>query len=139
MKSVSPYFDTRRTGRNGAKLALNDEGRDLIRKLAAMGCTRNEVYAFMGVSHSTFNVEPMKSDFEAAYENGLQMQKVSIRQAQHRCLKKDNPAVVIFMSKAVLGMTDGSEAIAPDTSALTDFLSRLTQEVADDGTPKKDE
>lgn len=121
----NPYVDIvmPAPGKKGrSKIVLNELGVETIGKLAAMGCTRKEICAFMGLGPTASRNEENAPIFDAAFERASEIAKVRIRQAQYKCLDNGNSAVTIFMSKAVLGMTDGQTAAQPN-NMFADFLA----------------
>lgn len=123
---ANPYVDIvmppkgGRTGRS--RIVLNDFGIETIGKLAAMGCTKKEICAFINVGPTVCRNRDNAPIFDAAFERASEISKVRIRQAQYKCLDNGNSAVTIFMSKAVLGMTDGQSAPQPN-NMFAEFLA----------------
>lgn len=111
----NPYFDVVTTGGKGRPSAvLNENGVKTVQKLASMGCTTNEILAFIDASYTICHNAKNREKFTSAIERASELSKIRIRQAQYKCLDNGNSAVTIFMSKAVLGMTEGQTAQAPN-------------------------
>lgn len=77
-----------------------------IRRLSSYQCTTQEAAAELGISHKTF-LEMIRIDerAKAAWIEGREHGKVKIRKAQF-LLAERNPAMAIFLGKAVLGQRD---------------------------------
>lgn len=121
----NPYVDVvmPEPGKKGRpKIVINELGRETIFKLAAMGCTKTEIIAFMDLGPTVARNKANAEIFDETLERASQVAKVRIRKAQYKCLDNGNSAVTIFMSKAVLGMTDGQTAAQPN-NMFADFLA----------------
>lgn len=93
-------------GRN--KTVVPPEG---VQELAAIGCTDKEIAAFYDVKEET-----LRYNFKAEIAKGRQYQKTRLRRNMFRAADNLNPAVMIFLAKNILGMSDSpidSEANAP--------------------------
>jgi hypothetical protein len=120
----NPYFDIVPIGnKKGGRstIVLNDVGLDAVRKLASMGATKTEIIAFLGSNYDVLHNKVNAAKFTETIESASEVAKLRIRQAQYKCLDNGNSAVTIFMSKAVLGMTDGQQAPQAN-NMFTDFL-----------------
>lgn len=138
----NPYFDIvfptsggKKSGRS--TIVLNDAGVDAVRKLASMGSTQTEIISFLGSNYDTLHNKANAERFKEAMESASEIAKLRIRQAQYRCLDNGNSAVTIFMSKAVLGMTDGQQA--PQASNMfADFLAEARRYAETDTEDEED-
>jgi len=85
---------------------------DEVYKLAAIGCTVNEIAAFFGVHIDTLN-----RNFASEITKGKEWAKIRLRKAMFtNACENMQPAVQIFLGKNILGMSDSpvdSEANAP--------------------------
>lgn len=77
-----------------------------IRRLSRMQCTEREAAAMLGLRPKTF-VEMIRIDerAKAAWEDGREEGKVSIRRAQFKMAEK-NPQMAIYLGKVVLGQRE---------------------------------
>ena len=85
---------------------------DEVYKLAAIGCTVNEIAAFFGV-----HIDTLSRNFASEITKGKEWAKIRLRKAMFtNACENMQPAVQIFLAKNVLGMSDSpvdSEANAP--------------------------
>ncbi len=86
-----------------------------IKKLAALGCTDEEIADFVDTSSKT--IERRKKDepdFCRAYKKGRADLKQSLRRTLLKRATDDNsPAAAIFLAKNLLGMRDNPDPIIP--------------------------
>ena len=78
-----------------------------VEKLAMLQCTYDELAAFFDCSKDTI-INRMKDDesFSAAYKNGLEKGKMSLRRMQWRAAESGNVTMLIWLGKQHLGQTD---------------------------------
>jgi hypothetical protein len=74
---------------------------ELVRKLAAIGCTQADVAEFFDVSQSVIS-ERFRSDFQL----GRAESKISLRRAQWRSAMKGSDRMLVHLGKVYLGQTD---------------------------------
>ena len=83
-----------------------------VYKLAAIGCTAAEIAAFFDV-----HIDTLLRNFASEITKGKEWAKIRLRKAMFtNACENMQPAVQIFLSKNILGMTDSpvdSEANAP--------------------------
>jgi len=99
-------------GPGGRKPLLEPDERTLrqIKSLAAMQCTQEEAAASLGVSTRTFKTFIGKhEDVRAAWEDGREMGKVSVRRAQFK-MAQEVPQMAIWWGKQHLNQTDKTES-----------------------------
>ena len=93
-----------------------------IEKLGALGCTYEEMGAWMGISHEVIT-DRMANDlaFSTAYKSGLGKLKLSLRRRQITVAQGDeakkinpNPAMLIWLGKQYLGQTEKIESVGAD-------------------------
>jgi len=77
---------------------IDSEG---VRKLAALGCTVEEIGDFYGVSRHTINTR-----FQREVELGRTQGKISLRRMQYKRAKAGSDALLIHLGKHRLGQTD---------------------------------
>ena len=91
----------------------------LVRKLASIQCTDEEIAAGIGCSQDTLaRGRKREPDFDAAILEGRANGRMSLRRAQYRKAMEGNPAMLIWLGKQVLGQrenvgdidTDGGES-----------------------------
>ena len=131
--SNNVYFDQKEMkGAGRPEMMLNERGIATVDKLAQMGALKGEIYAFLDVAANTIvQNEYNRTIFEDTYGKGIEKHKLRIRKAQSVGLERANPQIVIFMSKAVLGMYDGQSAGEPNTM-MADFVSQMGEYAKDD-------
>jgi len=84
---------------------------DQVEELASIGCTDREIATFFGVKEDT-----LRRNFADNLAKGRQFQKTRLRRLMFRAAENLNPAILIFLSKNILGYTDQplqTEANAP--------------------------
>ena len=72
-----------------------------VYELTAIGCNLDEIARFFGVKPDT-----LKRNFADQIAKGQEYQKIRLRRNLYRAADNLNPAVLIFLAKAVLGMTE---------------------------------
>jgi hypothetical protein len=74
---------------------------ELVRKLAKLGCTQDEIADFFGVTQSVIS-ERFRSDFHL----GCAESKISIRRMQIKRAMQGSDRMLIHLGKVYLGQTD---------------------------------
>jgi hypothetical protein len=72
-----------------------------IEKLAAIGCTDREMALFFGIKEDT-----LRRNFAEQIAKGRQFQKTRLRMNMFKAADNLNPAILIFLAKNILGMSD---------------------------------
>ena len=82
---------------------------DQVYELTAIGCNIDEISRFFGVKPDT-----LSRNFADEITKGKEFQKIRLRRNLFKSADNLNPAVLIFLAKAVLGMSETSaESVAP--------------------------
>lgn len=95
-------------GRGITKKVVFDED---VYKLAAMGCTNNEISRWFGIDENTLTY-----NFSEILGKGREQLKQSLRRAQIRLALSGNATMLIWLGKNILGQQENpinSEANAP--------------------------
>jgi hypothetical protein len=74
---------------------------ELVRKLAKIGCTQDEIADFFGVTQSVIS-ERFRSDFHL----GCAESKISLRRMQFKRAMQGSDRMLIHLGKVFLGQTD---------------------------------
>ncbi len=74
---------------------------ELVRKLAKLGCTQEEIAEFFDCAHSVIS-ERFRQDFHL----GRAQSKISIRRAQMKRAMAGSDAMLIYLGKCYLGQSD---------------------------------
>ncbi len=74
---------------------------DDVEKLAAIGCTDREIAAFFSIKEDT-----LRRNFAEYIAKGRQFQKTRLRMNMFKAADNLNPAILIFLAKNILGMSD---------------------------------
>lgn len=129
----NPYFRMKPSGVKGGRprKVLNDEGVRMVRTMASIGCTIEEIAAAMNVSPNTFDTPDNREVFEDAYNKGRESSKTSVRKALYQGMMKGNMAATIFLAKNVLGMSNNPTPPPVTTSPVNDYTEAL-QKVLED-------
>lgn len=119
---------------------------DQVEKLAGIGCTLDEMAAFVGVTAGTFQRRAKREEaLRLALERGRMRSRVTVRRALYQHALAGKPAVLIFLAKHALGLKDGvalelsgpdggpiatrvaqSEAVVKVEGLLADLTARLS-------------
>ena len=79
----------------------------LVRKLASIQCTDEEIAAGLGCSQDTLaRGRKREPDLDAAILEGRANGRMSLRRAQYRKAMEGNPAMLIWLGKQVLGQRE---------------------------------
>ena len=82
-----------------------------VEKLAAIGCTDREIAAFFSIKEDT-----LRRNFAEYITKGREYQKTRLRMNMFKAADNLQPAILIFLAKNLLGMSDSptdSEANTP--------------------------
>ena len=88
---------------------------ETIDKLCAINCTAEEIEAYLNIKDKTISIPTIKrrikEDFNMTFEQYIAQKangtaKVSLRRAHYRLVSEGNVAMIIFLSKNLLGMSD---------------------------------
>jgi len=74
---------------------------DQVYELAAIGCTDKEIAAFFSIKEDT-----LRYNFAEYLQKGREFVKTRLRRNLFRAADNLTPAVLIFLSKNILGMSD---------------------------------
>ncbi len=77
---------------------------DQVEKLAAIGCSNNEIAGFFEVSKDT-----IERRFAAELSKGRESGKIRLRRLQWQSAEKGNVVMQIFLGKQMLGQADKTE------------------------------
>ena len=122
----NPYFRMKPSGVKGGRprKVLNDEGVRMVRTMASIGCTIEEIAAAMNVSPNTFDTPDNREVFEDAYNKGRESSKTSVRKALYQGMMKGNMAATIFLgsrasrnSASDMGSSRGAWGYSSSTSS----------------------
>jgi hypothetical protein len=87
-----------------------------VYKLASVGCTIKEVSWIMDVHEDTVQ---RREDIRDAYDRGTENARVRLRKAMFiNAIERYNPALQIWLSKQILGMSDHGYNTADNNAAL---------------------
>ena len=84
---------------------LNDVGAEIVRKLAAVMCTEEEIASVLEVSVEVLHNKLNDRIFSEYYKSGKEDGKASLRRTQFELAKK-NATMVIWLGKQYLGQRD---------------------------------
>lgn len=96
------------SGRPRIDINLNE-----LERVSAFKPTQEELASFFGVSISTIKRRLKESDYQEAYERGVQNANLSLRRAIWEKAMSGNVSLMIFLAKARLGMSEHSQDNAP--------------------------
>jgi len=89
------------TGRPLADIPLN-----VLKALAAVGCTNKEIAASFGVSERTIEGRRRNPEFRAVIEAGIATGNISLRKKQMSLALKGNTTMLIWLGKQRLEQRD---------------------------------
>lgn len=84
---------------------LNDVGAEIVRKLAAVMCTEEEIASVLEVSVEVLHNKLNDRTFLEYYKSGKEEGKASLRRTQFELAKK-NASMAIWLGKQYLGQRD---------------------------------
>ena len=110
---------------------------ELVRKLANIQCTQEEIASVLGVSTRTLQRD---EEFRRIYKEEMDSGKISLRRMQWRAADRGSNTMLVWLGKQYLGQRDKHDLDAtveeqnkPDFSALTkDELKALAQRAKSD-------
>jgi hypothetical protein len=120
------------------KKAIDSE---LLRSLARLGCTWDEIAAVLQIARGTFSARMKEKKYRDAYDRGIAEGNTSLRRAQYDSAVGGNATMMIWVGKNRLGQTDRVETknettIHDDSNALdklTGAVDRLASRSGSDG------
>ncbi len=87
----------------------------LVRKLASIQCTDEEIAAGIGCSQDTLaRGRKREPDLDAAILEGRANGRMSLRRAQYQRAMEGNPAMLIWLGKQILGQRENAGDIDTD-------------------------
>lgn len=106
--SVTKAENAKKTGR--PRFDFSDK-LALVRQLASIQCTDEEIAAGVGCSQDTLaRARKREPEVEAAILEGKAKGRMSLRRAQYRKAMDGNPALLIWLGKQVLGQREKVES-----------------------------
>ena len=84
---------------------LNEAGKEMVRKLAAVMCTEEEIASVLDVSVELLHNSANNETFAECYKSGKEQGKASLRRSQFELAKK-NASMAIWLGKQYLGQCD---------------------------------
>jgi hypothetical protein len=119
------------------KLELNEDTLLTISELAKLLCTQKEIAAVLGVTEPAlrwfFEANP---DAYAAWEDGQQYGKISLRRKQFALADKNAPAA-IFLGKNILGQKDEHHTTTTVNRPATELSDADLMDIIQRGTKQK--
>lgn len=111
-----------------------------VEKLAAIGCTAEEIGYFFDCSTELIRQRKHESpEFLAAYENGKAQGRMSLRHWQYQKAKDGNVTMMIWLGKQLLGQSDRQEIQhggEVGINTMADFISEVLKSNGNgDGNP----
>ena len=88
------------------KKAIDSE---LLRSLARLGCTWDEIAAVLQIARGTFSARMKEKKYRDAYDRGIAEGNTSLRRAQYDSAVGGNATMMIWVGKNRLGQTDRVE------------------------------
>jgi hypothetical protein len=77
-----------------------------VKRLASMMATDVEIATVLGISERSVSRAKKRADFQAAIDQGRNLAKLHLRRVQFDTAMSGNVTMLIFLSKAYLGMSD---------------------------------
>jgi hypothetical protein len=99
---------------------------DQVYELTAIGCNINEIAQFFGVKPDT-----LSRNFAEEIAKGQEYQKIRLRRNLFKAADNLQPAVLIFLAKAVLGMSEtgsSENTVLPWVESSTETTSARVDE-----------
>lgn len=84
---------------------------EIVRKLAHIQCTEQEIASVIGVHRSTLI---KNEDFQSVYKEALEGGRSSLRRHQFKVAESGNPTMLIWLGKQYLGQADKQEIAGKD-------------------------
>jgi hypothetical protein len=101
---------------------------DLVKKLASIHCTQEEIASILGCSVDTLQRD---EEFCGIYKREIDNAKASLRRLQFKSAEQGNPTVLIWLGKQLLGQRDKQEIASVNTNIDID-LSNLPHEALEE-------
>lgn len=98
---------------------------DQVYELASIGCTDREIAYFFNV-----NEETLRYNFKEQLEKGREYIKTKLRRNLMRAADNLQPAILIFLSKNILGMSD--QPLANERSLVLPWSDDLDNNASED-------
>lgn len=99
------FFNKEPSGGGRPRLILNEDGKRMIRTLAGLMATEEEIAKSMDTTVETLHSKWNKETFLECKEKGMAQGKVSLRRYQFAQAEK-SPAMAIWLGKQWLGQSD---------------------------------
>jgi hypothetical protein len=99
---------------------LKDIDGEMVRKLAKMGCTQEDIAEFFDCAHSVIS-ERFRQDFH----QGRAESKISLRRMQWRSAMRGSDRMLIHLGKTYLGQTDRLDVTSGNNALRTVFFERV--------------
>lgn len=114
-KSEEELNQKKKVGRPPNNSVLSDKQLNLLRRLAEIQCTEEEIYSAMGFSERHFR-QYIKGnpDYALILEEGRKAGNASLRRLQWRAAELGSVPMLIFLGKQYLNQSDKSEVVAKD-------------------------
>jgi len=84
---------------------------DLVKKLAAIHCTQEEIASVVGCSVDTLTRRP---EFAEVFKKGREEGKASLRRKQYEIAMNGNVSMLIWLGKQILGQSEKTEVFMRD-------------------------
>ncbi len=123
-------FDSIPTGGRPLK-KLNEAGEEMVRKLAAVMCTEEEIASVLGVSVELLHNSANNETFAECYKSGKEQGKASLRRTQYK-LAEHNANMAIWLGKQYLGQRDSVETESGGVRVIVEGKVRDLSEGAPD-------
>jgi len=119
--------DNMKSNKIGRPLKQVDE--KLVKDLASIFCTMDEMAAIVGVS-----VDTLERRYAEAIKRGRETAKSSLRRLQWKAAKKGNTSILIWLGKQYLGQREPSLMnIEADDSKIIELTAMVGRAVVEDG------
>ena len=79
---------------------------EMVKQLAEIGCTIEEIGSFLGISHDTLT---RREEFLPIYHEGLNKCKRSLRRMQIQAAREGNATMLVWLGKQLLNQSDKRE------------------------------
>ena len=105
---------------------------ELVKSLAEIQCTQEEIASTIGVALSTLKQYP---EFSTIHKEGIESGKKSLRRLQWEKAKSGNTAMLIWLGKQYLGQRDRVDHVVTERpeDILEDFARAVDDTPADSG------
>ena len=103
----------------------------MVRKLAAVMCTEEEIASVLGVSVELLHNSANNETFAECYKSGKEQGKASLRRTQYK-LAEHNANMAIWLGKQYLGQRDSVETESGGVRVIVEGKVRDLSEGAPD-------